>query len=228
MRSVTRFAPFLLAAALGCGDDAQPPSAPDLDATPAVETAAQLSFRQISAGGGSSGDLHTCGVTTDDRAYCWGANLWGQLGVGSNSGPDDCGNPCSKRPVAVQGGLRFRHVSAGDRFTCGITTDDRAYCWGRNVEGQLGDGTETIRFRPVPVAGGRRFRQVRAGASHTCAITPADVAFCWGSGALGDGAIAQHSTPVRVAGGLRWRLLSVDLHTCGVTTDDRAYCWGVN
>jgi alpha-tubulin suppressor-like RCC1 family protein len=225
-------APALLVAALGCGDDAQSPTAPEPEPALAAGAAQALSFRQVSAGGGLSGDLHACGVTTDDRAYCWGANLWGQLGIGTSTGPEDCGNPCSTRPVAVLGGLRFRHVSAGDRFTCGITTDDRAYCWGRNFEGQLGDGTQTGRPRPEPVAGTRRFRQVRAGANHACAINLFDVAFCWGwngEGELGDGTTTQRLTPVRVAGGLSWRLLSGDfVHTCGVTTANRAYCWGWN
>jgi alpha-tubulin suppressor-like RCC1 family protein len=231
-RLASLLTPALLVAALGCREEAQSPTAPELEPALTAGAAQALSFRQVSTGGGFGGDLHTCGVTTDDRAYCWGANVWGQLGIGTSTGPEDCGNPCSTRPVAVLGGLRFRHVSVGDRFTCGITTDDRAYCWGRNVEGQLGDGSQTLRFRPVPVAGTRRFRQVRAGANHACAISPADVAFCWGwngQGELGDGTTTQRLTPVRVAGGLQWRLLSADfLHTCGVTTANRAYCWGSN
>lgn len=223
----------LVGLTLGCREDAQSPTTPDT--APAITAAvatAQLSFRQVSAGSGLSGDVHACGVTTDDRAYCWGSNRWGQLGIGTSTGPEDCGNPCSTRPVMVLGGLHFRHVSVGDRFTCGITTDDRAYCWGRNVEGQLGDGTRTLRLKPVPVAGTRLFRQVRAGHNHTCAITSFDVAYCWGwngDGELGDGTTTQRLTPAVVAGGLRWRELSGEyVHTCGVTTANRAYCWGLN
>jgi hypothetical protein len=50
--------------------------------------------------------------------------------------------------------LAFYQVSAGGVQTCGLTTDNRAYCWGYNAEGALGDGTTTTRLRPVPVAGG--------------------------------------------------------------------------
>lgn len=35
--------------------------------------------------------------------------------------------------------------------TFGITSDGRAFCWGDNRSGQLGDGTTTQRARPVPV-----------------------------------------------------------------------------
>jgi alpha-tubulin suppressor-like RCC1 family protein len=177
---------------------------------------------------------HTCGVTTDDRAYCWGSSDWGQLGNGTNSGTDTCNtHPCNPRPTAVSGGLRFRHVSAGDQFTCGLTTGDRVYCWGRNESGQLGDGTTTTaRLAPVAVAGGRSFRSVRAGGAHTCAIATSRAAFCWGrnnSGQLGDGTTTQRLTPVRVSRALIWfQLTGGQLHTCGVTTDDHAYCWGDN
>jgi alpha-tubulin suppressor-like RCC1 family protein len=231
---IDRVAPLLVAAmvlgGLGCAEDPVSPSTPELTATAA---AGALSFRQVSASASSTEPGHACGVTTDDRAYCWGNNQDGQLGNGTNSGPEDCnGWPCSIRPVAVLGGLRFDHVSAGGRSTCGITTDDRAYCWGRNINGQLGDGTQIMRLTPVAVAGGRRFRQVSAGNGHTCAITPSDVAFCWGNnakGQVGDGTTTQRLTPVRVAGGLSWRQLSGDFfHTCGVTTGYRAYCWGNN
>jgi alpha-tubulin suppressor-like RCC1 family protein len=173
-------------------------------------------------------------VTTDDRAYCWGASEWGQLGIGviDNQGPEQCNtHPCSTRPAAVLGGLRFRSVSAGYQFTCGATTDDRVYCWGRNEQGQLGTGTLTRSDRPIAVAaGGRRFRQVRAGGAHACAISTSSEAFCWGynpDGRLGNGTTTSRTTPVRVSRGLLWRQLSVDFaHSCGVTTDGQAYCWG--
>jgi alpha-tubulin suppressor-like RCC1 family protein len=235
MRYMLTFVASVGVIALGaCREEVQAPTAPAAaEETPAFATAAALSFRQVSVGGASSFWEHTCGVTTDNRAYCWGFNEGGPLGIGTNEGPQKCNDwPCSTRPVAVLGGLRFDHVSAGGHFTCGITTDDRAYCWGDNSNGQLGDGTTTRRFTPVAVAGGRRFHQVRAGLGHTCAITTDHVAYCWGyngDGRLGDGTTTQRLTPVRVAGGRLWRQLSAgEAHTCGVTTASRPYCWGRN
>jgi alpha-tubulin suppressor-like RCC1 family protein len=181
-----------------------------------------LSFRQVSAG-----NDHTCGVTATDQVYCWGYNGYstagGQLGDGTTTR--------RLRPVAVVGGLRFSQVSAGVSHTCGVTTDSRAYCWGRNDYGQLGDGTVENRLTPVPVAGGRRFRVVSAGNFHTCGITPADLLFCWGAnryGVLGTGG-PNSTSPVRVPGGLTWRNVSAGFsHTCGAATGGRGYCWGNN
>jgi alpha-tubulin suppressor-like RCC1 family protein len=108
-------------AALGCRDDARSPTSPQEPTAPALATtsASTLSFSQISAG-----SSHTCGVTTDNRAYCWGGGT--ALGDGKNV--------TSSKPVAVAGGLRFVQVSAGATHTCGVTTDDRAYCWGNNED----------------------------------------------------------------------------------------------
>ena len=217
----------IAAAAFGCSSDVPSPTEPD----PAAElaTAAQvLSFRQVSAA-----NHHSCGVTTDDRAYCWGdGGGGGLLGNGTMNS--------SRVPVAVSGGLRFLQVSAGMAHTCGLTGDNRAYCWGHNGNGQLGDGTGTgdpgtisgsVRLAPVAVAGGLRFRQLRAGGNHTCGVTTTNVAYCWGwnvAGELGDGTTVKRLAPTRVAGGLSFRQVSVSGHTCGVTTGNRAYCWGQN
>ncbi|HEX2217571.1 MAG TPA: hypothetical protein VHG35_02120 [Gemmatimonadales bacterium] len=175
-------------------------------------------FRQVTAG-----LYHTCGVTTDDRAWCWGSN-GGALGDGTLE--------TRRTPVPVAGSLRFRQVSAGNTHTCGVTTDDRAYCWGLNKDGQLGDSTQIRALRPVPVAGGRRFRQVDGGGFHTCGVATDGRVFCWGSnsgGQIGDGRTAPRRTwPVRaVTGGFSFRRVEAGFSaSCAVTTADVAYCWG--
>jgi regulator of chromosome condensation (RCC1) repeat-containing protein/Regulator of Chromosome Condensation (RCC1) repeat protein len=180
-----------------------------------------LRFQQVSAG-----SAHTCGVTTDYRAYCWGLNYEGQLGDGSKG-------PYPSTPSPVAGGLRFRQVSAGAGFTCAVSyPDERAYCWGRNLEGELGDGTQTRRLTPVAVVGGRKFHQVSAGQKHTCGLTPSGEAFCWGEslyGQLGDGSyrVPSRATPFPVVGGRRFRQIDAGTEfTCAATTDYRAFCWG--
>lgn len=129
--------------------------------------------------------------------------------------------------------LAFYQVSAGLTHTCGVTTTNRAYCWGNNGLGQLGDGTTTQRSKPVAVAGALRFRQVSAGDYHTCGVTTDYRAYCWGrndDGTLGDGTETNRLTPVRVAGGHLFRLVDAgSSHSCGVGyPDNKAWCWGYN
>lgn len=99
-----------------------------------------LQFQQVSVGE----NIHTCGVTLANIAYCWGSNGQGQLGNGTLTS--------RLTPGRVATGLLFVYVRAGGAYTCGLTTGERAYCWGYNGVGALGDGTTTDRLRPVPVA----------------------------------------------------------------------------
>src|SRR4051812_41066816 len=91
----------------------------------------------------------------------------------SNEGPTDPGSTEAGATLALASTpLAFFQLDAGLSHTCGITTDNRAYCWGHNKNengaivygsGQLGDGTTMDRHQPVPVIGGLFFRQVSAG-----------------------------------------------------------------
>lgn len=178
-------------------------------------------FRQV-----TSGWTHTCGVALDDLTYCWGANNVGQLGDGTLTEHLTPGRVHAS-------GLRFRRVTAGSGATCGVTGDNRAYCWGGNFVGNLGDGTTTNRLTPVAVAGAHRFRQVSTGGSYACGVTTSDVAYCWGwndGGQLGDGTTTNRLKPVAVAGGLQFRQVNTtgSSYTCGTTQENRAYCWGQN
>jgi alpha-tubulin suppressor-like RCC1 family protein len=152
---------------------------------------------------------------------------------------EDAESPTAPEPqpalaAATSAALAFQQLSAGFSHNCGLTLDGRAYCWGQNQAGQLGDGTTLQRLTPVAVVGGLRFRQVSAGARHTCGLTPINRAYCWGqnqAGQLGDGTTTDHLKPVAVVGGLRFLQVSPSRngdHTCGVATDSLAYCWGAN
>jgi alpha-tubulin suppressor-like RCC1 family protein len=138
-------------------------------------------------------------VTTTNDAYCWGSNASGQLGNGTITN--------STVPVAVGGGIAFAALSVGGEHACGVaftglTFTGAAYCWGSNVNGQLGDGTTTNRSTPAAVTGGLSFAMVSAGGQHSCGSTIGRFAYCWGgngSGQLGSGTTAMSTVPVRVA-----------------------------
>jgi len=123
-------------------------------------------------------------------------------------------------------------MSAGLYHSCAVTEAGRAYCWGLNEVGQLGDGTTGSAPLPVGLTGALpAFRSVEASYVGSCALSTAGQAFCWGSnerGSLGLGA-ASSPFPSPVGGALRFQTLSVGgLHACGLTSDGTAYCWGFN
>jgi len=212
----------LLVAVVSCrGEDVNGPAT--LPQPAAQVAATPLAFTQVSAGGS-----HTCGVTADNRGYCWGDNDYyghGQLGDGTMTD--------RLTPTPVAGTLRFRSISSGGSHTCALTVDFRAYCWGSNTTGAVGDGTIGARTRPVAVHGGLKFLQIDAGGATTCGVSYSNRrAYCWGEnsyGQIGDGTTTNRSTPALVAGGHQFRQLSVGLYyTCGVTTANEAFCWGSN
>jgi len=219
-RLAAAFAMSILFLIAGCGEEPTAPSPGRSNLGLAATADAALEFRQVSAG-----LAHTCGVTMDNLAYCWGSNAYGQIGDGSSAD--------RLIPTSVAGEHRFSEISVGVDHSCGVTLEKRIYCWGRNGEGQGGDGSFGHRSMPTPVATALSFRSVDAGHVHTCAIEDlTNRAYCWGNnldGALGDGTNQTRGTPVPVAGGLRWLQLSAgSLFTCGVDTGHRAYCWGKN
>ena len=196
----------------------------------APDQSAPLVFQSISAG-----TNHACGITPQHVAYCWGRNVEGQLGNASmTSACSDVGTPCSAKPVRVEGGLSFAVISAGNNFTCGVTTVGTAYCWGTGTQGQLGTGDQASSSSPQRVqAEGVPFLTISAGFSHACAVARTGAAYCWGSnagGRLGTGTLTGgHTSPALVAGGLAFRTISAGYyHTCGVTRSGTAYCWGRN
>jgi alpha-tubulin suppressor-like RCC1 family protein len=101
--------------------------------------ATSMTFASISAG-----QSHSCALTTQGDAYCWGANGRGQLGTNNLVN--------SLTPVAVEAnGLKFTEIMAAQEYTCAVSTEGRAFCWGFNLTGRLGDGTATDRWVPTEV-----------------------------------------------------------------------------
>ena len=163
------------------------------------------SFRQVVPGGGWFPDYvepfvddgHSCGLTTDGKAWCWGLNQYGELGTGMNS----------LTPAAVAGGRSYRFINTGWLHTCAVTLSNVVFCWGSNGEGQLGVGSGTSGSpSPVRVAGGLEFNAVTVGTlgRHSCAWTTVDrKAYCWGlnsNGQLGDGTTTTRFKPTAVLG----------------------------
>ena len=186
----------------------------------------------ITAGGNINFSVaHTCAVTSDGGAACWGSGESGQLGNGATT-------TTSNTPVAVTGGAltgkTVTKISAGDGHTCALTSGGTAACWGVNFAGQLGNGTTTNSSTPLAVTGGaltgKTVTKITASGFRTCAVLSDGSVACWGSG---DGTTTTSATPVAVTGGAltgktATNITAGDGHTCALTSDGTAACWGNN
>ncbi|GGB81795.1 RCC1 domain-containing protein [Deinococcus soli (ex Cha et al. 2016)] len=198
----------------------------------------------------------SCGLSTVGDAYCWGSNTKGMLGDGSAVSTSTTTASQSSIPVkvALPSGVKLSSLSVSDQNACGLTSEGRAYCWGDNNGGQLGNGSSIPSSSsgvstPVevlaPAGGPVRFSSISAGYSvslgaSTCAITIDGAAYCWGSnyhGQLGNGTTTEATRPTAVTMPANQKFASISTgggnsaygtHTCSVSVTGRAYCWGSN
>ena len=142
---------------------------------------------------------HICAISSTDEAVCWGRGRYGKLGIGPGGSLGVIENLMTPRPV--NGDTSFASLATGVFQTCGITTDSKAYCWGRNGSGQLGDSTTTMRTEPVAVSGEVEFKEVTIGIDHACGVSTNDDVYCWGNGSagkLGTRSTDNELTPTKV------------------------------
>ena len=91
----------------------------------------------------AAGDYHTCAVVSG-RAYCWGSNDSGQLGIGVVD------EEVHWTPTLVPGLSGIVSLSAGNDHSCALDGDGAAWCWGLNSAGQLGLGWMEERDHSLP------------------------------------------------------------------------------
>lgn len=172
----------------------------------------------------SAGGQHSCGVTPEGTAFCWGRGDFGNLGQGTHGS--------SFLPVQVSTDFTLEDVSAGQFHTCALTDARQLVCWGWGRWGQLGIGEARDMANPILVGDGEAYAAVSAGWLHTCALDLLGQAFCWGyngQGQLGDSTVAHAVAPVAVATERRFQSISAGAdHTCAVALDGSGWCWGLN
>lgn len=191
----------------------------------------------------ASSNNHTCGISFDNRVYCWGYNGNGQLGNGSII---DSSIPVLIDDSGVLTGKNIKSIAVGGSHTCAIAYDSQVYCWGANASGQLGNTSNTESRVPVLVTNsgvllGKSVLSISAGLAHTCAIASDSLVYCWGSDSYGqlgnDAAIANQNFPVAVNmvngtsalfGKTVRSIASGGYHNCVIASDSLVFCWGYN
>jgi len=142
----------------------------------------------------AGGAFHTCGLTAQGSAWCWGYDDGGQLGDGG--APADAYSPVPVDVSGMTGETAFVQISGGGHHTCGRTASGEAWCWGGDGEGQLGNGAGVTGSQvPIPVNvsgmyGTTVFVELITGDMHTCGVVASGLAWCWGQNLykqLGDG-----------------------------------------
>ncbi len=165
-----------------------------------VSTAGALNGKTLVAI--EAGYAHVCALDSAGAVYCWGNNVYGELG---NGGAKNSATPVAVDVSGTLAGKTVTDVSAGDSTTCVVSSAGKVYCWGDGAAGQLGDGTTGSR-NPTPhavdssgVLAGVSVTDVSVGGRSVCVVSAADHAYCWGSsssGQLGYGGYRTQTRPV--------------------------------
>ena len=175
----------------------------------------------------SAGGQHTCAITKNDGIQCWGYNRYGQLGDGTKT--------MSNVPVSVTDLSKpIVSIAAGIDHTCAITSEGNVKCWGKNLYGRLGDGSNSLQSTtPVDVINlDDTAVSITTGDEHTCVILGNGGVQCWGSNLSGQLGISGNKNLSKIPE------YAVDLtsgasqtsagfsKTCATMDDGKLNCWG--
>jgi alpha-tubulin suppressor-like RCC1 family protein len=181
----------------------------------------------------AGGFSHSLALTSTGQVLAWGFNGYGELGNGTITN--------SSTPVAVSlpSATTITAIAGGLAHSLALTSANKVLAWGRNLEGQLGNGTTTNSSTPVVVSAIRAAVAISGGGYYSLAIQLPSVgspgsAWAWGSnsyGQLGNGTTTDSSTPVAVSlpGGTTVTAIAGGIyHSLALTSSGQVLAWGYN
>jgi alpha-tubulin suppressor-like RCC1 family protein len=175
----------------------------------------------------ASGD-HTCAVTRDGKVYCWGRAEEGQLGVDPLSYRCVGGSVyCHRTPLLVEM-PPMSAVGVGSLSTCAASST-QGYCWGKNSNGQFGNGQTFGDIEPLLVPVRANATAIRGGAAHLCSLVAGSV-WCAGynmEGQVGNMSVAQQANALVVMSNATAISLGAST-SCAINNAKQLLCWGRN
>jgi alpha-tubulin suppressor-like RCC1 family protein len=189
----------------------------------------------------AAGDAFSMAIRNDGTLWTWGANRYGQLGLGHTNSlvePQQVGTDANWRTVSA---------GAGAYHALAIRDDGTLWAWGDNRFGQLGLGHTNGVTVPTQVGAETIWESVAAGWRHTMAIRTDGTLWACGDnrfGQLGTGSTNNSSVLTNVGSDANWEMVSASLgegqrrddyyadtcrsHTVALRTDGTVWAWGNN
>ncbi|XP_070185594.1 probable E3 ubiquitin-protein ligase HERC4 isoform X2 [Littorina saxatilis] len=128
------------------------------------------------------GTRHCIALTSEGLVTTWGANDYGQLGLGSVGGVKD-----TPEMLACLHGIPVAQVAAGGNHTFTLSKSGAIHGWGKNRNGQLGLGDNNDRNVPTACRSLRsqKIKYLSCGEDHSAALTQDGRMFTFGAGSYG-------------------------------------------
>lgn len=139
----------------------------------------------------------------------------------------------------VPAGQSVQKIVTGYETACALTTSNKLYCWGKNINGQLGQGDSITRSTTVEVTLPSASPPIDIIASYHrhCALTAEGEVYCWGYsgnsstgyGMVGNNSINSQTRPVLVYNlGKDVSAFSMGYYATCALKNSAMYCWGSN
>jgi hypothetical protein len=164
----------------------------------------------------SAGEYFSLALTRDGDVYAWGSNQYGQLGIGNSI------NQWKPVKITAFNDIFITKIDAGKDHAIALSFEKVVYTWGRNDDGQLGDGTTTDRSWPDLLNFSRDVIDINGGGRHSLLITNDSYAFGFGNnvyGQLGIGSTYNQPSPTQMTDCM--------IHLCsnnGFCMNNTCYC----
>ena len=173
----------------------------------------------------SAGSQHTTALKTDGTLWAWGFNSYGQLG-GATTGTS------SYIPLQIGTDTDWTAISStAGSHSLALKANGTLWAWGRNSQGQLGDGSTVDKHEPTQITTETDWRSITAGSIHSAAIKLDGTLWAWGYnsyGTLGDGTSTNRNNPTPIGTDTTWVSLAADSHTMAIKADGSLWTWGRN
>jgi len=133
----------------------------------------------------AAGCFGACGLDEQGHVWCWGTNRTLNLG---HPNPSPSMRRVESKPTRTAWSMRFAtlETGAGEHF-CGRNLDDgKTYCWGNNLQCQLGQPENVVRESDVPllvpqIVETAPIMDYEIGAWFVCGLNSEGDVYCWGS-----------------------------------------------
>uniref|UniRef100_A0A8C5MMK1 HECT domain-containing protein n=1 Tax=Leptobrachium leishanense TaxID=445787 RepID=A0A8C5MMK1_9ANUR len=163
--------------------------------------------------------------------YCWGNNMFGQLGLAD---PEDT-DVLFKENDFFQGKAEVQKVACGGQHTVFILDDGSIFSCGQNSNGQLGRRTMIRSTDQILALEAQTIVDASCGMYHSVSVCNQGNVFTWGEGTegeLGTGQLNQtNSIPRRISGLSNSKIIQVScghFHSIALSDDGRVFSWGSN
>ena len=200
-----------------------------------------------------AGHFFNCAIFTSGRIKCWGANFYGQLGLGNQLIYGDQANEMgySLPYVDLGQGEKVKQLASTEYTNCALLESNKVKCWGEGEDGLLGYGDgETVgnlagqmgdNLVPVDFGTEEEILKIEGGLYHYCVLFVSGRMKCWGLNSLGplgledrvlrglNGTMGEKLPYVNLGTNAKAKDIALgDFGTCALLQEGSVKCWGEN